>query len=304
MVQRGAADANAMAERDPYQVLGVSRDASDGEIKKAFRTLARRHHPDRNPDDSGAEARFKEVQSAYDKISTTEARREHEQSQMFGGMGGGNPFAGMGGGRSGGMNINMDDIFSQMFGGAGGTGRQRRPAQAQSQNREKGQDAAAFLDLSQEEAKTGGQFQFTYTRLMPGSHGSIDRKKTTLKVKVDAGGKHGMEIKLKGQGHGHPQGDAGDLIVRIRVDPGQGCRWDDGRVIKDIPLSYSLLMLGGKTEITLPDGVKGRITIPPLSQIGDRQRIKGIDLEFVLEDSEKLSKAQIAALKKLADVSL
>jgi DnaJ-class molecular chaperone len=223
---------------------------------------------------------------------------------MFSGMGGGNPFAGMGGGRSGGMDINMDDIFSQMFGGAGGTGRQRRPAQAQSQNREKGQDAAAFLDLSQEEAKTGGQFQFTYTRLSPGSHGSIDRKKTTLKVKVDAGGKHGMEIKLKGQGHGHPQGDAGDLIVRIRVDPGQGCRWDDGRVIKDIPLSYSLLMLGGKTEITLPDGIKGRITIPPLSQIGDRQRIKGIDLEFVLGDSEKLSKTQIAALKKLADAGL
>jgi DnaJ-class molecular chaperone len=304
MVQRGAADANAMAERDPYQVLGVSREASDGEIKKAFRTLARRHHPDRNPNDSGAEARFKEVQSAYDKINTAEARREHEQSQMFGGMGGGNPFAGFGGGRGGGININMDDIFSQMFGSAGGAGQQRRPAQAQSQSREKGQDAAAFLDLSREEAKIGGQFRFTYTRLMPGSHGSIDRKKTTLKVTVDARVKHGKEIKLKGQGHGHPQGDAGDLIVRIRVDPGQGCRWDDGRVVKDIPLSYSLLMLGGKTEVTLPDGVKGRITIPPLSQIGDRQRVKDIDLEFVLDDSENLSKAQIAALNKLANVGL
>ena len=302
MVQRGAADGNDMAERDPYQVLGVSRDASDGEIKKSFRTLARRHHPDRNPGDSGAEARFKEVQSSYDKISTTEARREHEQSQMFGGSSGGNPFAGMGGGRGGGMNVNMDDVFSQMFGGTSGAGRQRRPAQ--NQTREKGQDAAAFLDLSQEEAKKGGQFQFTYTRLTPGSHGSIDRKKATLKVKVDANGKHGTEIKLKGQGHGHPQGDAGDLIVRIRVDPGVGCRWDDGRIVKDIPLSYSLLMLGGKTEITLPDGIKGRITIPSLSQIGDRQRVKGVDLEFVLEDGEKLSKMQIAALKKLADVGL
>ena len=302
MVQRGVAHGNDMAERDPYQVLGVSRDASDGEIKKAFRTLARRHHPDRNPDDSGAEARFKEVQSSYDKISTTEARREHEQSQMFGGAGGGNPFAGMGGGR-GGMNPNMDDVFSQMFGGSGGAGRQRRQ-HAQSQTREKGQDATAFLDLSPEETEKGGHFQFTYTRLMPGSHGSIDRKKATLKVKVETNAKHGIEIKLKGQGHGHPQGDAGDLIVRIRVDPGVGCRWDDGRIVKDIPLSYSLLMLGGKTEITLPDGVKGRITIPPLSQIGDRQRVKGIDLEFMLEDGEKLSKAQITALKKLSDVGL
>ena len=63
-------------------------------------------------------------------------------------------------------------------------------------------------------------------------------------------------------------------------------------------------MLGGKTEITLPDGVKGRITIPPLSQIGDRQRVKGVDLEFVLDENEKLTKAQIAALKKLSDVGL
>ena len=82
-----------MAERDPYQVLGVSRGASDAEIKKAFRKLARQYHPDRNEGSASAEARFKEVQAAYDAIGTAEARRKHEQEQMFSGFGGGgNPF--------------------------------------------------------------------------------------------------------------------------------------------------------------------------------------------------------------------
>ena len=78
-----------MAERDPYQILGVNRGASDAEIKKAFRKLARQYHPDRNEGSTTAEARFKEVQAAYEAIGTAEARREHEQSQMFGGMPGG-----------------------------------------------------------------------------------------------------------------------------------------------------------------------------------------------------------------------
>ena len=78
-----------MAERNPYEVLGVSRQASDGEIKRAFRKLARQYHPDRNQGDAGAEAKFKEVQSAYDTIGTSEARREFDQQEqmrnMFGG---------------------------------------------------------------------------------------------------------------------------------------------------------------------------------------------------------------------------
>ena len=114
-----------MADRNPYDVLGVNRNASDGEIKRAFRKLARQYHPDRNQGDAGAEAKFKEVQAAYDAIGTPEARREHDQQEqmrnMFGGMGGrgrGGPsmnFGGMGGG--------LDDILGQMFGGGmGGMG--------------------------------------------------------------------------------------------------------------------------------------------------------------------------------------
>jgi molecular chaperone DnaJ len=99
-----------VSKDDPYQILGVSRDASDDQIKKAFRTLARRYHPDRNPDDKNAESRFKQVQSAYDQIGTAEARKEYEKSQMFGG--------GFGGGN---MN-DIFDMFGDIFGGSGNGG--------------------------------------------------------------------------------------------------------------------------------------------------------------------------------------
>ncbi|RJV00019.1 MAG: J domain-containing protein [Candidatus Poseidoniales archaeon] len=292
-----------MAERDPYQVLGVSRGSSDAEIKKAFRKLARQFHPDRNDGSASAEARFKEVQAAYDSIGTAEARRKHEQEQMFGGFGGGggNPFAGRGGfGGMGGMG-GMEEVLSQMFGKSAGS---PPPRSAPRPPQERGQNATVWLDLSRDEAVNGGSFNLTYTQLIPGSHGSIDRKKRTLSVNVKPDSKHGKEIRLKDQGHGHPRGVNGDLIVKIRIDPGEGCYWDDDRVVKEIEVPYSTLVLGGKVTVKLPSGVKGKITIPPLSQVGDRQRVKDIDLEFVLAEVEELSQSQEDAIQALRDAGL
>ena len=286
-----------MAERDPYQVLGVSRGASDAEIKKAFRKLARQFHPDRNDGSPAAEAKFKEVQSAYNSIENAEARRKHEQERMFGG-GGGNPF----GGRSsmGGMG-GMEDVLSQMFGKSRGGQSQRggpRPPQ------ERGRDATSWLDLTPVEAEKGGSFNLTYTQLIPGSHGSIDKIRQTISVKVNKNTRHGKEIRVKDQGHGHPQGVNGDLIVNIRIDPGEGCRWDGGRIVKEVEVPYSTLMLGGKVTVTLPTGIKGKISIPALSQVGDRQRVKNIDIEFILSEIETLDDSQKEILEALKEKGL
>jgi DnaJ-class molecular chaperone len=283
-----------MAERDPYQVLGVSRGASDAEIKKAFRKLARQFHPDRNEGSSAAEAKFKEVQSAYNSIENAEARRKHEQERMFGG-GGGNPFGGMGG--MGGM----EDVLSQMFGKSRGGQSHRGPPRPP---QERGRDATAWLDLTPAEAEKGGSFSLTYTQLIPGSHGSIDKKRQTVNVKVNKNARHGKEIRVKDQGHGHPRGVNGDLIVNIRIDPGEGCRWDGGRIVKEVEVPYSTLMLGGKVTVTLPTGVKGKISVPPLSQVGDRQRVKNIDIEFILSEIEILDEAQKEILESLKEKGL
>ena len=194
-----------MAEKDPYRVLGVGKDASDGEIKRAFRKKARRFHPDRNPDDAGAEAKFKEVQSAYDKIGTAESRREYDQQQqmanMFGGNHrGGSPFGGMGGGQG------FEDILGQMFGGGMSGGPQfggmrgnpgfqggQRPRR---QSRPKGSDINVGLDITIDEAETGGDFSFTFKRLKPNQMGTMEAKSVTLKTKLTPGVKHGSVKRL------------------------------------------------------------------------------------------------------------
>ena len=196
----------------------------------------------------------------------------------------------------------MEDVLSQMFGKSMGGGQRRQPGPRPPQ--ERGQNASSWLDLSREEAEKGGSFNLTYTQLIPGTHGSIDKKRRTLSVKVAAGTNHGKEIRVKGQGHGHPQGVNGDLIVNIRIDPGEGCRWDGNRVVKEVEVEYSTLVLGGKVTVTLPSGVKGKITIPPLSQVGDRQRVKDLDIEFILREIENLNDSQKDALEALKDVGL
>ena len=298
-----------MAEKDPYSVLGVSKGASDGEIKRAFRKKARQFHPDRNPDDSLAEAKFKEVQSAYDKIGDAESRREFDQKQqmanMFGGgMRGGSPFGGMGGGQG------FEDVIGQMFGGGmrgsspfGGMGgsQRRRP-----QTRPKGSDITVGLDLSMAEAEQGGTFSFTFKRLKPNSIGTLEGKSVTLKTKLEAGVKHGAIKRLKGQGHDHPEGDSGDGLLTVRIDAGENRSWDGDVLVQQVQIPYSSMMLGGKVKVTLPSGKEGLLKIAPNSQIGDRRRMSkagylggDLDLEFTLKEFDELDKKQKDALEQL-----
>ncbi|MEA2317007.1 MAG: molecular chaperone DnaJ [Solirubrobacteraceae bacterium] len=139
-----------MAQRDPYAVLGVDKKATPDEIKKAYRKLARRYHPDKNPDDAAAEERFKEVQAAYDLLGDPEKRKQYDRGGMFFGTGaGGRP----GGAGTGGFDAaNVGDILSNLFGGAAGS-RTRRQARAQ----QRGGDLEAEVSISFDQAIEGAQ---------------------------------------------------------------------------------------------------------------------------------------------------
>jgi len=300
-----------MAKQDPYSVLGVGRNASDVEIKRAFRKKARQFHPDRNPGDASAEAKFKEVQSSYESIATAKDRNEYEQQQrmssMFGGGGGGNPFGGGGGG--------MDDILGQMFGG-GGRPRGGNPfggmgQQQQRQQRPKGADISVSLELTAEQAEQGGQFPFTFKRLKPNAAGTMEAASVTLRTRVKAGVKHGTTSRLKGQGHDHPEGVAGDVMLTIRIQFGEGRFWDGNILVQEVPTPFSTLMLGGKVKVQLPSNKKIMLTVSPETMVGDRLRIAGagydggdLELEFVLPDYDELSEEQVKALENLKNSGL
>ena len=296
-----------MASPDPYATLGVSRNASDAEIKRAFRKLARKHHPDRNPDDAAAEAKFKEVQAAYEKIGDAPKRQEYEQKKrmenMFGGGGGRSPFGGgMGGG--------FDDMIGQMFGGQQQHNpfqqRQRRP-----QSRPKGSDIHVSVDVEMEQAVKGGEITFQAQRIKVGSGNVASKTTQNFKIRVDAGIEHGSSKRLKGQGNEHPQGTAGDLHVTFRIDAGEGRHWENGILIQQVSIPYSTMMLGGKVKVNLPSGKSGFLSVAGNSQPGDRRRMAkagylqgDLDLEFILDELEELTSEQIEVLKRLKDVGL
>ncbi len=308
-----------MAERNPYEVLGVSRQASDGEIKRAFRKLARQHHPDRNQGDAGAEAKFKEVQAAYDAIGTSEARREFDQQEqmrnMFGGggRGRGGPsmnFGGMGGMGGGGI----EDLLGQMFsgGGMGGGmgGMPRQPSRQAPRQQPKAATINVGLDLTMAQAEEGGEFTFSYKRFKRQGT-SMETKRTTMKLRLNPGVTHGTTKTLKGQGHDHPEGERGDVVVSVRIDAGEAYRWEGDQLIMEVPVPYSVMMLGGKVSVKLLSGKTGNLSVDPLTQVGDRRRMGkagynggDLTLEFVLEEPEALTKEQQKALKDLGSTGL
>jgi DnaJ-class molecular chaperone len=295
-----------MAQKDPYSLLGVNRDAGDAEIKRAFRKKARQYHPDRNPDDAQAEGKFKEIQEAYDTIGTAKERNEYEQQQrmsnMFGG-GGGPSFRGGGGG-------GMDDMLRQMFGSGGGGmgGRQQRQ---QPRPQQKGADIRVSLDVSVEQAEQGGRFPFTFKRLKPNQSGSMEATSVTLKTTIKPGVKHGTITRLRGQGHDHPEGGPGDVLLTVRIQFGEGRKWDGATLVQEVQAPYSTLMLGGKVKVKLPSGKTITLTVAAETHVGDRRKVPGagydggdLELEFVLPEMDPLTDAQTKALQALRDEGL
>jgi len=148
-----------------YKTLGVSKKASDEEIKKAYRKLARKYHPDRNPGDAAAEEKFKEVQGAYDTLSDPEKRKEYDAGGMFGGFGGGQGPFGPGAQRGGAFNADLGDIFSSIFSRGGGRAQQQQV---------RGRDLETEIPLSFDQAVNGAQVSVTVPKSgrCPTCHGS------------------------------------------------------------------------------------------------------------------------------------
>jgi DnaJ-class molecular chaperone len=258
-----------MSHSDYYETLGVSRSASADEIKKAYRKLAKQHHPDANPDDAGAQKKFAEITEAYDVLSDDEKRKKYDQfganwSKVGGGPGGGrNPFEGFGG--AGGTSFDLDDILGGMFGGGAspfGGGGGRRQARAQ-----KGQNVEAEIRVPFQVGVEGGEHELSLN-----TGGKVQRIGVKIPPGIDDGGK----IRLAGQGQpGHSGGSAGDVIVTVRISGHPWFRREGKNLVVDVPITPSEAALGAKVDVpTLMEGTVV-MSIPPGTSGGAKLRLRG-----------------------------
>lgn len=270
----------ANATPDYYKILGVSRDASADEIKKAFRKLARTNHPDAG----GDEEKFKEINEAYEVLSDDKKRKLYDQygtanenqiprgwsggavnmGDIFGGMDWSEILNNM---RSGNGAFGSDWDFSSAgasgFGGFGGYGGQRAPRP------QKGKDMTVTLEVSFDEALNGAQKRVTLR--IPGQ-----ADKQTLDVKIPAGAVDGGRLRLKGKGMaGANGGPAGDLLITTKIAPHPYFTRDGANVKIDVPITIAEAALGASVVVPAPDGTKVRVKVPAGTQSGTELTIKG-----------------------------
>lgn len=246
-------------DKDYYAVLGVSKTATEKEITKAYRKLARKYHPDANPDDDAAEERFKEISTAYDVVGDEDRRKQYDQVRQMGPMGGAFSGGGNGGfgsssfgGFEGFEGMDISDLLGSMMGGGRGQPRQR-----------KGQDQEAKITISFDEAVRGTTTSLTLTSASG---------QRPLKVRIPAGVKQGQRIRLRGKGGpGQPPGDL-YVIVTVGAHPLFGRKGK--HLTLEVPVTFAEATLGADISVPKYGGDRVTVRIPPGTQHGRTLRVR------------------------------
>lgn len=262
-----------MAE-DFYKTLGVSKNATQEEIQKAYLKLARKYHPDLNPNDpDGAKKKFQELQTAFETLKDPEKRRQYDQFgpeyERFAGAGnpfgaGGNPFGGF---SSGGASFSFDDILNAFGGGGGGNpfgGERRRRAAAS----RKGADVTATVSVPLATTVLGGTIPVTIRRERGGM--------VSVDAKIPVGVENGKKIRLRGMGEpGVGGGPNGDVILEVEIAPHPFYSRDGKDLTVKTPITLKEAAFGAKIDVPTPRGTVA-VTIPAGATTGTRLRLKGL----------------------------
>lgn len=300
-----------MDYKDYYKILGVSRGASADDIKKAFRKLARKYHPDVNPGDKKAEERFKEINEAYEVLSDAQKRQKYDtlgpnwQEQFgpaagagYGGTrrtytyGGGSPFgSGFDTEGASGFSDFFEALFGRSMGGRGASG--MGGGGFQDMRRRAGDNIEQPVEVTLQEAYTGGSrtFSLQSTEVCPtcrgtgevgnktcptcNGQGQVPRIKR-LQIKIPAGVDNGSRIRVAGEGQpGIGGGPRGDLYLVISVKPDATFERKGDDLYAQVDVGLVKAMLGGDVPVSTPDGRQLRLTIPAETQNGRQFRLTG-----------------------------
>lgn len=292
-------------EKDFYAVLGVPKTADAGEIKKAYRKLARTLHPDHNPGDAKAEARFKEVGEAYAVLSDPEQRQQYDQLRAMtggarfsagpGGAGAGgfeDLFGGMFGGSTQGQRVRFqqaggagfDDILSGMFGGgAAGGFTPRGPRQ--------GADIAATTTLP-------------FRQAAEGSTVTLDVEGRKVTARIPAGVTDGQKIRLRGKGRpGDGGAPAGDLVITVQVAPHPVFSLDGNNVRITVPVAFDEAALGAQVDVPTLDGGTVRVKVPEGTPSGRTLRVRGKGITTPKGTGDLLVTVQVVVPQRLTNAA-
>uniref|UniRef100_A0A942Y8D7 DnaJ domain-containing protein n=1 Tax=Neobacillus citreus TaxID=2833578 RepID=A0A942Y8D7_9BACI len=295
-------------DKDFYKVLGVSKDATDAELKKTYRKLARQFHPDSNPGDAAAEARFKEISEAYSVLSDKEQRQEYDQVRAMGsgarftaggpGAQGGfeDVFGGMFNQGGGGQRVRFgqggggfEDILGGMFGGGGGFG-QSTGGYRGFGGPTKGRDVTASTTLDFTTAIAGDTVKLSQGNGRP------------VNVRIPAGVADGQKIRLRGRGEPSPDGgEAGDLVVTVSVRKHPVFERDGQHLRVDVPVTFAEAALGATIQVPTLGGDPVKLKVAPGTPSGRVLRVKGRGVATKNGTGDLLATVQVAVPSHLTD---
>jgi len=270
-----------VSNKNLYEVLGVAEDASTDDVRKAYRKLAIKDHPDKNPGDAAAEERFKEYTQAYEVLSDKQKRQKYDARLRGGGFGGGIGDLGDMFGDFG--SISIEDLLGRhgdLFGGFGVPFHARRVQR-------RGPNVEAELGVDFRTAARGGKVQVSLQ--MPGTP-----RPKKVDISIPEGIADGAAMRLKGLGQpGIGGGGAGDLILRIAVSPDPVFRREGTRLLVDLPVPAPTAVLGGKIPVPTLDG-EAMLTIPAGTSSGTKMRLKGLGIQ----KGDLLARIQVSVPKE------
>ncbi len=264
-------------EKDFYKILGVAKDVPEAELKKVYRKLARKHHPDSNAGDAKAEAKFKEISEAFSVLSDKDQRKEYDQ---FRAMGGGARFTAPGG--SGQSSAGFEDVFANLFGGRGGFGGFGGPVP--------GQDLSATTSIAFIDSVNGTTIKLEYSGM------------AAINAKIPAGVLDGQKIKFRGKGQPSPNGGLnGDLIIAVTVKPHSVFSRDGNNLRLTVPITFAEAVLGATITVPTLGGDPVKLKVAPNTPNGRVLRVKGKGVTTAKGTGDLLATVEVLVPAHISD---